>query len=126
MAKILVVDDEQIVRRLITLALTNEGHVIVEATNGREAAAKLAAEPFDLLITDILMPETDGLEMIMNVQRDDKRLPVIAMTGMHAQSPLYLKIATSLGAWRTLQKPFSPLELIEVAHAVLHEAGHDI
>lgn len=124
MAKILIVDDEEIVRKLVTAALSKEGHTVVQATNGREAAAKLSTDPVDLLITDILMPESDGLEMIMNVQRDDKRLPVIAITGLYAQSPLYLKIATSLGAWRTLQKPFTPSQLITITRDVLSDAGH--
>ena len=119
MANILVVDDHQPMRQLICLLLESAGHTVVEAFNGHEARHKLQGEKFDLLITDILMPECDGIEIIMDLQRDQKDLPVIAITGMVTDSELYLKVAKSLGAKATLVKPFSEKELFAATNEAL-------
>ena len=121
MAKILVVDDEAPIRQVIARVLTRAGHEISEAADGAAAASKLKAEPFDLVITDIVMPNLDGLETLMNLARDGEKVPVIAMSGIYPQSSLYLKVAKSLGARLTLSKPFNESELVAAVENVL---GH--
>src|SRR5262245_58377489 len=105
MARILVVDDEKMVRNVVASTLRKEGHRVSEAANGREAAEEFQIDPPDLIITDILMPESDGLDMMMTLRAQSTVPPVIAMTGLSAHSQLYLDIAQSLGAQRTLAKP---------------------
>ena len=121
MARILVVDDEPPIRHLIARVLTGAGHEISEAADGAEAASKLKAEPFDLVITDIVMPNLDGLETLMNLARDGEKVPVIAISGIYPDSSLYLKAAKSLGARLTLSKPFRESELVAAVNDVL---GH--
>jgi len=119
MAKILIVDDEEPVRHLIGRILVRAGHEISDAADGKEAASKLKSEAFDLVITDIVMPNLDGLETLMNLARDGEELPVIAISGIHPDSSLYLKAAKSLGARMTLSKPFSESELVAAVEHVL-------
>ena len=78
----------------------------------------------DLLITDIVMSEQDGLEVLMQVRKSHPRLQVIMMSGEAPRhAPLYLSIGEKLGATRTLLKPFSMQTLLEVVREVLHGGG---
>jgi DNA-binding response OmpR family regulator len=122
MAHILIVDDEPEIRAFIAAALDWAGHTFSEAGDGREAARKIQAAPFDLIITDIIMPERDGLEMIMDLRREGNVMPVIAMTGMPIDSLLYLKAAQQLGASRALTKPFTVQELLKAVNEVLAQS----
>jgi len=110
------------VRQALAAMLEFAGHTTSEAANGKEAAKKLQEQPCDLLITDILMPERDGLETIMGLKAQNKNLPIIAISGMNSDSPLYLNVAKKLGAWRTLPKPFTTTQLLSVVNEVLDEA----
>jgi CheY-like chemotaxis protein len=125
MAHILIVDDEPEIRAFISSALQLSGHTVSEADDGAEAVQKMLAEAFDLVITDIIMPERDGLETVMNIRRQRIRLPVIAITGMPIDSTLYLKVAQQLGASRTLKKPFKVQELLETVNEVLAQPRGD-
>ena len=122
MAHILIIDDEQPMRHVIASILTKAGHTVSESKDGRDAALQFRETNFDLIITDILMPERDGLETIMNLTRDNVRVPIIAMTGMVSDSAMYLKIAKNLGAWRTISKPFTAEQLLALTNEVLEEA----
>lgn len=106
MARILIVDDEVTFRSVVATALTQNGHSIIEAEDGRSALAALKGEAVDLVITDVLMPEQDGLEVIMNVRDANNPIPIIAMTGHPGKADLYLRLAKALGAQRVLEKPF--------------------
>jgi CheY-like chemotaxis protein len=119
MAHILIVDDEPQIRAFMAIRLQDEGHTISEAVDGKEALEKMQTEQFDLLITDILMPERDGLETLMNLRRQRSRLPVIAITGMPTDSRVYLKAAKQLGASHTLTKPFTGKTLLTAVDQVL-------
>jgi DNA-binding response OmpR family regulator len=119
MARILIVDDEEPIRHLIARVLIRAGYEISEAADGAEAATKLKAELFDLVITDIVMPNLDGLETLMNLAREGERVPVIAISGIYPDSSLYLKVAKSLGARMTLTKPFRETELLAAIENVL-------
>ena len=87
MAHILLVDDMPAIRRAIARLLSSAGHRITEAGNGGEGIAALAVDRFDLVITDILMPGTDGIEVIMHVLGMSPRPRVLAMSGGGAQVP---------------------------------------
>ncbi|MFP4070495.1 MAG: response regulator transcription factor [Desulfovibrionales bacterium] len=97
MATILLVDDHQSMRELYTYLLTQRGHTVLCAENGKTALAILAREEIDLVITDINMPEKNGYEFLMELKQFPSRVPVIAMTDkIEAQD--YLHIARRLGA----------------------------
>jgi CheY-like chemotaxis protein len=122
MGHILVVDDEPMMRHMVAAVLRHGGHTVEDAADGREAAEKIQKGKFDLVITDINMPERNGLETLINLRSEQHALPVIAMSGMESASPFYLNIAESLGARRTLQKPFSSAQLLSATNEVLAEA----
>jgi DNA-binding response OmpR family regulator len=119
MARILVIDDDENLLSTIGQALTINGHSVVTANNGVRGEKLFRAEPFDVIITDIVMPEREGVEMIIVLRREFPHIPVIAMTGMGKRSALYLGLATRLGARRVLAKPFSIEALIEAVASVL-------
>jgi CheY-like chemotaxis protein len=125
MAHILIVDDDPPIRALISSALDLEGHSVSEADNGKEAVQKMLAEQFDLVITDIVMPERDGLETVMNIRRQRSGIPIIVISGMPDDSALYLKVAEQLGAKRSLMKPFTVAELLAAVNDALSEPRRD-
>ena len=122
MPHILIVEDDVEFRKMLVAVLLQEGHTIVEAGDGKSAVRWLSTHVFDLVISDVHMPETDGLEMIMKLHDARNPTPVIAMTGGHMQSDLYLKVAKSLGARRVLEKPFKLAELTTCIRDVLAES----
>ena len=119
MPSILVVDDDEMVRDAIASALKRSGYSVLEAADGREAADRFKLDPVDLVITDILMPERDGLETIQSLSRGTDSVPIIAMTGLSCRSSLYLEMARTFGAVRVLEKPFELSELIRVTRELL-------
>ena len=119
MARILIVDDDPPIRRFISSVLRTAGHAVTEADDGLNAIELLRTETFDLMITDIVMPERDGLEMLMNLRRQKNTMPIIAMTGMPENSSLFLKVAKQLGASCTLTKPFTAQQLLDMVSGAL-------
>jgi two-component system OmpR family response regulator len=119
MANILIVDDEVSLRTVIAAALKKEGHTVEEAGDGRSAVRWMSTHSFDLVISDVLMPEADGIEMIMRLRDARNPTPIIAITGGHLQTDLLLKVAKSLGARRVLAKPFKISELLALVKEVL-------
>ena len=117
---ILVAEDDESVRDVIRRSLEQAGYSVCEAANGEEAIRALDAVPFDLVITDILMPERDGLETILYLRRSSPRTKVIAISG--AANDLFLTDAAGLGAARVLTKPFKPDELLSLVAETLASA----
>ncbi len=108
MARILIIEDDDEVRALLESLLAREGHEVESAANGKHGVAAFQARPFDLVITDIIMPEKDGIEAIMDLRRGRPGLKLIAISGGGRVEPdNYLHSAQLLGADRTLRKPFS-------------------
>lgn len=108
MARILIIEDDDEVRDLLESLLAREGHEVETAANGKRGVAAFLARPFDLVITDIIMPEKDGIEAIMDLRRGRPGLKLIAISGGGRVEPdNYLHSAQLLGADRTLRKPFS-------------------
>ena len=103
-ANILVVDDDPQVRLLLATELEAVGYSVLLAANGQEAQARLLETQVDIVITDLVMPEQEGLETIQSLRGNGSQIPVIAISG--ASSGLYLEIARKLGANVVLPKPF--------------------
>ena len=111
MPKVLVIDDIEFTRTTISRMLIRNGYDVVEAANGREGIAFFHKHKPDLVLTDILMPEMEGLETIKSLVEISPKLPVIAITGS-TDTP-FLDVALKLGATCGLYKPFKQDELIE-------------
>ena len=120
MATILIIDDEEIVRVLLRSALRTAGHEVVEAANGRQGLELYRLRPTDLIITDIAMPELNGLDLILELTRHFLRAKVIAISGV-GQEKNVLDVAKLLGARQTFQKPLSMPQLLG---AVRYELEH--
>lgn len=121
--RILIVDDEPQVRRLLCARMTLDGHDVDEAANGREAIRKLDGGGYDLVISDILMPENDGLEVILHLRRAGVSLPLIAISA--PGNDLFLDSARALGASRVFEKPFSMDELSGAVRELLTNSVTD-
>jgi CheY-like chemotaxis protein len=114
MAHILVIDDDPVLRRVITLALEAAGHSVLRCENGKKAIDFLEHDRADLLITDIIMPEMDGVETVRAARRLHPGLPILAMSGGGSFDPAdYLGMAQAFGATDVLAKPFHAAELVE-------------
>lgn len=115
MGKILIVDDEAPIRALMRATLTMAGHQIVEASGGEEALEKIKKTNFDLVVLDIMMPVTDGYEVLERVKAMPSRanLPVIVVTAKAYDSDGIMREMTG-GAIDHITKPFDPADL-EVA-----------
>lgn len=121
MADILIIDDEEVVRRSIRSILEPEGHVIREAATGKEGISTTHKQTPDLLITDIFMPDKDGLEVIQELRQKKPSLKILAITGGGVNRSFdLLPQAKVFGARATLQKPFLREELIEAVDQALN------
>ncbi len=120
MAKILVIDDVADIREGLNAVLTQEGHTITEAKDGAEGIAKLGSGQFDLVITDIMMPEQDGTEVIMYLEDRTPRPLVLAISGGAAKVPAYMALHLArLKADATMMKPFRNDELLDKVRTLL-------
>lgn len=117
MAQIVVIDDEPGMLRMITRALEKCGHTVTSYENGRHAIQGMETTAPDLVITDIFMPEMDGLELTRELTRSRPKCPIIAVSGA-SELPDYLGVAQNFGA-TILRKPFRPIELVELVDRLL-------
>jgi CheY-like chemotaxis protein len=122
MPHILLIDDDDFLRPMLCATLEQMGHTVTEAGNGKEGLAQQAHAPADLVLTDLIMPEKDGIETIMELQKKHPGVKIIAMSGGGRMSPgNYLSIARRMGAGAVLSKPFSNDELAAAIEQVLAE-----
>ena len=119
MARILIIDDDDTLRGIIGKSLTHAGHTVTQANNGKKGVAQFRSDPTDLVVTDMVMPEQEGMETIKILHREFPQLPIIAMSGGLDGSPLYLDLTRRLGATRTLTKPFTLQELRQAIDEIL-------
>ncbi|MAE70274.1 MAG: response regulator [Gemmatimonadetes bacterium] len=117
----MVVDDEAPVRLILRKQLERAGHRVHEAENGDVALGLLSTESVDLVITDILMPEKDGLETIMALRTQHPKIKIIAISAPTNQ--LYLQTAISLGAHAAFPKPFGLAEIERTVEQLLESGG---
>ncbi len=117
MARILIADDEEGFRFLLSRMLTTLGHEVREAADGDAALAGLRTFPATIAIVDLFMPGREGIETIGEIRRQHPEIRVVAMSGGAPQSgKSFLRVAAKLGAHRTLSKPFSTDELLAAIH----------
>ena len=114
---VLLVDDEAGVRKLLRKVLEAGGYAVLEAGNGREALARIRQRPVDLMLTDLVMPEKEGLDTIRELRSQYPGVRVIAMSG--AFEGRYLKTAALIGARATIKKPVAPDELLRIVERVM-------
>lgn len=114
MPRILVTDDDPELRSMLQTLLELQGYDVDVAEDGWVGAKKLREEAYDLLITDIVMPNQEGLESIIQARRKYPDLKIIAMSGAGKTSTeVYLRVAENVGADAVYQKPFDPKVLLE-------------
>jgi len=119
MARILLIEDDTNLREVLAVTLVNAGHIVAQAVDGRQGVELFDLAPVELVITDILMPGQEGIETIMQLQRREPGLPIIAISGGATHSKFYLGMAAKLGAQQVLAKPFTPAELLRAVGTVL-------
>jgi DNA-binding response OmpR family regulator len=108
--RVLVIDDNNELRDVVRLALEAGGHQVLTATHGREGVAYLNGHHVDVVVTDLFMPEMDGIEVIAALRRRFPGVKILAMSGRPGVD--YLTVAKELGAARILRKPFGMDELL--------------
>src|SRR3989442_12933152 len=123
MACILVIDDQEAIRRIVRRSLEQEGHQVMDASDGEMGMQVLARHGADLVITDIFMPGQDGILTLRQVRKQFPGVKVIVISGGDSSGMLDLrKDAELLGAVSSLQKPFNPREVMDKVREAL-QAG---
>jgi len=118
MATILVIDDEDSIRHLLKDVLEKANHRVLEARDGREGLSLYQKNKVDLVLMDILMPGTDGLEATLQLTREYLDARIIAMTGAQGDRN-FLDVAKLFGARRVFEKPFDLTKMVEAVNEEL-------
>ena len=109
MSKVLIVDDDETMVELLSGKLRNEGFEIFVANNGHEGLEECEKIKPDLIITDLMMPEMDGLDFILQVRKNNETIPILGISGF----PGKREVAINLGASDFLEKPTNPKVLMQ-------------
>jgi two-component system KDP operon response regulator KdpE len=120
MSRVLVVDDEAGIRKVVRDSLEREGHEVTTCVDGQEALERLEDEEFDLIVTDLSMPRTDGLELVREARRRSA-VPILVLTVKHEEREKVRLL--DAGADDYVTKPFSTAELLARARALLRRTG---
>ncbi|MCC7478189.1 response regulator [bacterium] len=124
MALILIVDDDRLMLKFGEEALHAVGHVVETALNGREALELLKIMKFDLVITDLFMPEIDGFELISYLHTHMPNILILSQSAGSASLGLQpLRAAALMGVHAVLEKPYTPQDLVALVDSVLAESG---
>ncbi len=128
MAHILVIDDEKCVREFLSEILRTEGHVVDVIADGKECIDKIfdsSIEKYDLIITDIIMPEKEGIETIIEIRKHYPYMKIIAISGGGRIGPnVYLEMAWAIGANDILKKPFRLKDFLDMVNGILCSSRH--
>jgi len=120
MSRILLIDDQSAICDLLVTVLTTRGHTVRVARDGVQGLQAFATHRPDLVITDLNMPEMDGLEVIALLQREYPRVPVIVMSGgFGPHTDVYLDVAAEFGAASVLRKPFHLAAFLDTVNRAL-------
>jgi DNA-binding NtrC family response regulator len=127
MARILIIDDEVQIRSMLRLMLEREGYEVVEAPDGIEGIRAYRQKPADLIITDLIMPNKDGIGMIIELQKEFPDVKIIAMSGGGLNKPEgYLKGAKKLGAACTLTKPIDREKMLRAVKNTIKDFDSEV
>ncbi len=122
MARILVIDDDPDARRVLRQMLERAGHEVIDAPDGKVGVRLYMEEPTDLVITGLVMPEMDGIEVIMELRRKYSGVKIIALSASgRFGTDDYLSAAEKLGAQRSFTKPFKQMELLEAVNELVNK-----
>jgi len=122
--RILLLDDEDALRELLRDVLEGEGYEVTTASSDRAVLSGAMSDAVDLVVTDVMMPDCDGLEVVRKVRANWPAVKIIAMSGGgRTVSQDYLPIAEKLGADRLLYEPFSPFDLVAEVRSLLGAAA---
>lgn len=120
MTRVLIIDDEDAVRDTVRQMLERAGYEVTEAADGRKGIAQLRRQSVDLVITDILMPEQEGIETIRILRKEFPQIKILAISGGGKKgAPGVLPAAQAFGAHRTVAKPFERKELLDAVSALV-------
>src|SRR5262245_26775562 len=120
MFRILIIDDHPETRMMLRETLEGAGYEVDEAENGTKALSLYRKRPFQLIITDVFMPEKGGLDVLMELRHESRILPIIAMSGGgQLRSQEVLTAARKLGATEILYKPFTREETLRAVESAL-------
>ena len=121
MVRILIIDDDEQILAMLRQTLEREGYEVMEASDGNEGLRRYRENPTDLIITDLIMPEKEGIETIMELHRDFPDVKIIAISGGGRVDPgQYLSIAKSFGAQYTFTKPIERKKLLKAVRELLN------
>ena len=124
MARILIIDDESQIRSMLRLMLERVGYEVTEAPDGIEGIRQYRENPADLIITDLIMPNKDGIGMIIDLKKEFPKVKIIAMSGGGVNRPEgYLDGAKKLGATRTLTKPIDRDQMLKAVKETLSDTA---
>ena len=120
MGRILVIEDEDQMRKLLRQVLEEAGHEVAEASDGLEGIRLYRENPADLIITDMIMPKKEGMEIILDLKLEFPDVKIIAISGGGRVGPEpYLQVAEGFGAERVFTKPFHIKELLEAVKEII-------
>ena len=120
---ILIIDDDEGIRSVFSRFLSSKGYKVDCAADGLKGLQKIESDPPDLVVTDIMMPEADGLEVVMALRKREHTIPIIAISGgMHAAPMDFLPMAKKFGAGKVLYKPLELKDLLSAIEEMLGEA----
>ncbi len=124
MARVLLVDDDELVRYALAKALRRAGHEVLEAASGEGVPGRVRSESVDVLVTDLVMPDQEGIGLIREVRAEGQTLPIVAISGGgRVSGEQYLRMASRLGADATLAKPFDHRELVALVAQLVARGG---
>lgn len=120
MVKILLIEDDRDFREMLSEMLEREGYAVEQVENGMEGLRKIGVADYNLIITDIIMPEKEGLETIMEIRQMRPESKIIAISGGgRSAAGSYLKTAEYFGAIKAFQKPFDKNEFMDAVKNIL-------
>ncbi|MEH0019461.1 MAG: response regulator [Desulfobacter sp.] len=120
MARILLIEDDDKFRKMLVMLLETSGHEVAEAEDGTKGLETFSGSNFDLIITDIFMPDQDGLEVVRAVTDQQADVKILVISGGGRQGAFqYLEYAKIFGADKTLVKPFENQEFLSVVDKLL-------
>ncbi len=120
MARVLILDDEEAMREVIRMVLEEDGHEVAEASNGVQGLEMFRERPSDVVVTDLIMPQKDGIETIRDLRREFPSVKIVALSGRGGiQINANLARAKQVGADMTILKPCEPAEIRDAVRSLM-------